>query len=202
MSDHIYVVYYKDDIIGTFNNKLILDKHITYAKQLNLITEDIKITRFRLNSLLGLENENIKKEPIKIDKKPEPIKHEENPEVLAEKEKIAKEKAEILHKINMLKHQKKLLEEEKTTFESDNNLYNMFKKEFETNKEFEIPELFRQKYEIFRRLEESNNLNFDNYKIEWDKVKPKNNYSMFSVNPYELQFETSKEIVENESFII
>jgi hypothetical protein len=209
----MYLVFYKDDIIGIFNDKSTLNQHLDYCKKLNLMSNsDIKITTFRLNSLFGIENElpiknnnieSIKKiEPIK-NNKVEPIKKiEETPEVLAEKEKIAKEKADILHKINMLKHQKKLLEEEKTIYESDIKLYNTFKTELETNKEFEIPELFIEKYNIFKILEETNNLTFDKFKIEWDKVKPKNNYSMFSANPYEQQFETPKANIETETFVI
>jgi hypothetical protein len=53
---------------------------------------------------------------------------------------------------------------------------------------FVVPPLFSLKYCIYEKLENENNLSFSNYKIEWDKVKPVNNYDLFTENPYEDSF--------------
>jgi hypothetical protein len=59
---------------------------------------------------------------------------------------------------------------------------------------FEVPEIFSLKYKIFEKLEASKQLNFDVFKVEWEKVKPKNNYNLFASNPYENSFINEKRI--------
>ena len=38
---------------------------------------------------------------------------------------------------------------------------------------------------MFEKLEDKNTLTFDIFYEEWEKIKPKNNYSMFGSNAYE-----------------
>jgi hypothetical protein len=63
---------------------------------------------------------------------------------------------------------------------------------------FIIPELFTLKYGIFDKLNSENKLNFENYREEFNKVKPKNNYDMFSANPYEESFINKKDDKDEE----
>jgi hypothetical protein len=100
-------------------------------------------------------------------------------------------KIDINHDINELKKQKKQLEEDKQSFTYDLKIYEKLKIEKEKIENFEIPEIFALKFNIYEKLEASNNLTFEVFKIEWEKVKPKNNYSLFSANPYENLFATS-----------
>jgi hypothetical protein len=53
---------------------------------------------------------------------------------------------------------------------------------------FVIPEIFNLKYRLFEKLETTNTLSFDVFYEEWEKIKPKNNYSMFGSNSYEESF--------------
>lgn len=79
---------------------------------------------------------------------------------LAEKElKLGLEKYELNKELNELKMEKKRLDEKKNQYETDLKLYNIFK----TKKNFTIPELFIEKFNLFKKLEEKNTLNFDNY---------------------------------------
>ena len=100
-------------------------------------------------------------------------------------------KIDTKHMINELKKQKKKLEEEKQSYEYDLKMYEKLKIEKGKIENFEIPEIFTLKFNIFEKLETSNHLNFEVFKTEWEKVKPKNNYSLFSANPYEISFTNS-----------
>ena len=102
--------------------------------------------------------------------------------------KIQQDRIDLVHKINELKMQKKKIEEDKNAFTSDLQLYKNLLKEKEKRPDFKIPELFESKFKIFSKLEEANTLNYEDYKIEWDIVKPKNNYNLFSTTTYEDNF--------------
>lgn len=67
-------------------------------------------------------------------------------------------------------------------------MYEKLKIENSKIENFEIPDIFNLKFNIFKKLEDTNELNFDVFKVEWDKVKPSNNYSLFATNPYETSF--------------
>ena len=79
---------------------------------------------------------------------------------LAEKElKLGLEKYKLNRELNELKMEKKRLDEKKNQYETDLKLYNIFK----TKNNFTIPELFIEKFNLFKKLEKDNILNFDNY---------------------------------------
>jgi len=114
-----------------------------------------------------------------------------------EYKKIQQEKIDLNSKINELKYEKKKLEDFKNEYKNDLKLYEIFSKEKLNNENFVIPELFTLKFGIFDKLNNSNNLSFENYKEEYNKVKPKNNYDMFTNNPYENSFEIENKPLEN-----
>jgi len=97
-------------------------------------------------------------------------------------------KIDTKHQINELKKQKKKLEEEKQSYDYDVKMYEKLKIEKNKIENFEIPDIFALKFNIFEKIEASNQLNFEVFKIEWDKVKPSNNYSLFATNSYEISF--------------
>jgi hypothetical protein len=100
-------------------------------------------------------------------------------------------KIDTKHEINELKKQKIKLEEDKESYEYDLKIYNKLKNDKEKIENFEIPEIFILKYNIYKKLEESNKLNFNVFRIEWEKVKPINNYNLFATNTYDNLFTNS-----------
>jgi hypothetical protein len=86
------------------------------------------------------------------------------------KEELEK-KIELQNSINELKKKRERMEENKRMYEVDIDLYNKFKKIKETNSNFNIPEMFIEKYDFFEELEKENKLCWENY---YELYKPKN----------------------------
>ena len=202
-----FILILKNEAIGIYDNEEILNNFINGCLQNNFFNkDDIKIKKYNINSINCLNIENTtyqskiiseKKEIIK-EKKIENIKKELNEseeykELIKSEEytKLMQMKIDTKHQINELKKQKIKLEEEKESYEYDLKMYKKLKNEKEKIENFEIPEIFTLKFNIYKKLEESNELNFEVFKIEWEKVKPLNNYSLFSTNTYENLFTNS-----------
>jgi hypothetical protein len=190
-----FILFLKNEAIGIYDNEEILNNFINGCLQNNFFNkDDIKIKKYNINSIncLNIDNTNYqnkiiseKKEIIK-EKKIENIKKNviESEEYI----KLMQTKIDTKHQINELKKQKIKLEEEKESYEYDLKIYKKLKNEKEKIENFEIPEIFTLKFNIYKKLEETNQLNFEVFKIEWEKVKPQNNYSLFSPNIYENSF--------------
>jgi len=86
------------------------------------------------------------------------------------KEELEK-KIELQNSISELKKKRERMEENKRIYEVDIDLYNKFKKIKETNSNFNIPEMFIEKYDFFEELEKENKLCWENY---YELYKPKN----------------------------
>ena len=82
---------------------------------------------------------------------------------------LMNKKKELVHTLNCIKFNKKKIKDIENEFKSDLELYNKFKT-LNLDSEFKIPELFKEKFEIIKLLENSNNLNYYNY------VKKLHNY--------------------------
>jgi hypothetical protein len=107
-------------------------------------------------------NEKIKtKEPTK-------------PKELTEDE--LKKKTDIQNSIFELKRKKEKLEESKRVYEVDLDLYKKFKKIKETNNNFEIPEMFIDKYELIEGLDKENKLCWENFNELFIPKKVETNY--------------------------
>jgi len=207
MSDYVFIVYLKNNVIAVYNNEILLNTFIDGAVQKNFFKkEEIKIEKYTMNSMLCItKKEEIiipKKEKIDIPKKEVNMEPKKLQEYLNSDEykKLAQERTDTKHEINILKLKKKKYEEEKQVFESDLKIYYQFKKAKEQDN-FEMPDMFIIKYDIFKKLEENNQLTFELFKEEWDKVKPKNNYNLFNANSYEETF-TNKQSELNVEFNI
>ena len=103
---------------------------------------------------------------------------------------IANQKIELQHNINLLKKQKENMEEIKNVFENDLKIFKLFKQTKESNNDFEISELFIDKYKIMEELDIDNKLTLENF-IKKFKNNDKNkdvykNY--FGSNSYEELF--------------
>jgi hypothetical protein len=108
--------------------------------------------------------------------------------------KIQQDKIDLKHDINELKIKQKKLKEEEISFKNDVEVYKQLTKELDKNPEFVIPELFKDKFNLIIKLERANNLTFIDFKKEWDIIKPKNNYNLFTTTTYEDSFKEKKQV--------
>ena len=94
---------------------------------------------------------------------------------------IGQEKIDVTYHINLLKQEKKKIQEKENEYNYDLELYKKFKELKGTNNNFKVPELFVNKYNIFLKLEDSNELSFDNFIILYQPEVISTDYdSMFS----------------------
>jgi hypothetical protein len=214
MEDFVYILYLNNKVIGVFDNKFSLDTFVNGCEQNDFFyKKNIYVESFVRNSCLKYESSH----NVKVDNKKNPneidirvketndknriislletfkIKNDikKKKEELEKSEEFLKntqEKIDLTSKINELKLQKKKIEEAQNEYNNDIQLYHKFKKDKDSNINFIIPELFTLKYGIFDKLNNEKKLNFENYREEYNKIKPKNNYDMFSANPYEESF--------------
>ena len=151
----------------------------------NLENEDI----IRKKMIENLEKNKLKKT---LEKKKDELEKSE------EFIKIQQDKIDLKHDINELKAKQKKLKEEETSFKNDLNVYKQLVKELNKNPEFVIPELFKDKFNLIVKLEHTNNLTFNDFKKEWDIIKPKNNYNLFTTTSYEDSFKEKKQVLFQE----
>ena len=190
-----FILFLKNEAIGIYDNEEILNNFINGCYQNNFFNkDDIKIKKYNINSIncLNIENKVIPEKNLETKKNLETEKNLENKkkELIESEEykKLMQMKIDTKHEINELKKQKIKLEEDKESYEYDLKVYKKLKNEKEKIENFEIPEIFTLKYNIYKKLEESNELNFNVFKTEWEKVKPQNNYNLFTANTYENLF--------------
>jgi hypothetical protein len=209
-----YVLFKNENVIGIFDDEQITNTYIDGCIQNNFFTRDnIKIQKYTMNSLFCHNKDKIintvevKKSNVESNKDQVIKSTVESEKKIDFKElckdenykKIVQDKIDINHKINELKQKKKKIEESKITYDVDIKLYDKFKNEKEKQSSFVIPEIFNLKYELFEKLETTNKLSFDEFYNEWEKIKPKNNYSMFGSNSYEDSFvENAPEVINIE----
>ena len=87
-----------------------------------------------------------------------------NSEEIEEIQNLITETNDIQYKLNLLKKDnKEKLEEKKNVFVIDKDLYFKFKDSLETDDQFTVPEIFLNKYKLFRTLEEEGNLTWEEF---------------------------------------
>ena len=210
MNQSCYILNVSNNIIGVFDNKRELNHIISECIKHNFFKKsDMNIMEFEINKLFGsLDLDN----NIEIENQKNPILNQkailqkitetnlidvakiigcEYKEENEELKEIYQKKIDTQHEINLLKNQMKKMEEYKTQYEADLRLYHVFKKEAIDDNNFIIPELFTKKYSIFQKLENSESLNFENFRKEIDNHKEENNYSLFGSTTYDKKFEES-----------
>ena len=107
---------------------------------------------------------------------------------------VGQEKIDLTYHINVLKLEKKKIQEKETEYKYDIELYKKFKQLKETESKFIIPHLFNTKYNIFSKLDETNELSFDNFMILYQPEVISTDYdSMFSAPSH---YKTSKVSVQ------
>jgi len=83
-------------------------------------------------------------------------------------DKINKDKIDLQHNINMLNIKKQKILESKQIYDNDIKLYNLFNEKIINEPGFKIPELFENKYNIFKKLDLENKLSWDTFILEYD----------------------------------
>lgn len=124
----------------------------------------VVLEEFTDNNTTDSEKQIVKKETT-VTKQPRELNEEE-----------IKNKAELQNSIYELKRKKEKLEESKRVYDVDVDLYKKFKKIKDTNSNFEIPEMFIDKYELMENLEKDNKLCWDNFVELYTPKKVSTNY--------------------------
>ena len=161
----LHALLYKKNIIGLFSDYQVCTFMIDGLVQNHFIDEKfIEIKSYYENSILSVDykeetNNNIIEEftdnnTTDTEKKPEKYKPTEEE---------VKNKMELQNSISELKKKKEKMEESKRVYEVDLDLYNKFKKILENKPDFNIPEMFIEKYQLIEGLEKENKLCLVNY---------------------------------------
>jgi hypothetical protein len=155
------------------NYNIKLQKKINYKKESN----NVELLNFEIESNTSTTNDNISNISINhswpipdativnIDdnKSEDSDDYYKNKNIIEKYNIIGQEKIDIVHNLNLLKQQKNKEIEKENIYNSDIKIYKILKLKKEKDNKFEIPELFKQKYEIFKNLELNNLLNYENY---------------------------------------
>ena len=192
-----FLINYRNKILGVYSDIEQARLFINSCLSNNLMTGSAEILVFTTNSCyctnkinITLENKIKKNDPvpdniIKPIPVPEIIKKEvdhKDPTFI----KLAEDKIALQHKINMLKVLKEKIKESKEQYEYDIKLYDKFKKNLIDDNSFIIPELFKDKFLILKKLDDENRLNCDNFLREYNHD---NTYEeFFKLNSYDESF--------------
>lgn len=148
----------KNFLNGLKNNNLLkkLDKYTIKSFHKNTINQVNEL--FYDNKKLDfIEKKNIK--PI--------IKKKYTEEIKKKKQELFEKKTEIDIKKHKLNLQKSKIENSKNTYKNDIILFKKFKKLISKDEKFEIPEMFKNKFMLFKKLENDNKLSWENFYIEY-----------------------------------
>lgn len=178
----IYIVCQKDKVVGTFDNYNICVDNIKGINELGW-ANDLTIKKFTTNSFNFIsELDPLKKDEEKNENVEE--KNEDN-DKKKKKEEIRKK-----HMENIKQQQKKVIEESRNKYKTDYKLYLKFKDLKEKDEKFEIPGLFKRKYEVMKKLDNENNLSWETFNTEYkEEDYTGKNKNVFDVaNEYEASF--------------
>lgn len=209
-----FLIEYNNKIIGVYNTFNDAETFVLSCLQNRLMTHTVKILTFRLNSCFQIESKQISLNKQPINKqyashiKPIVIQQKNidtksvniDPKSAETLQKIAKEKIDLQHKINMLKNHKKKLDESKNVYENDIKLFELFNDSKTNDPAFIIPELFREKYNIMHKLKTQQNLSWETFTKEYQQESFEDNY--FDLNDYEESFINDKQHTIDEEFDI
>lgn len=201
------ILYHKNDVIGLYESYELCNDFI---KSLSSIGFDsrFKIVKFKINTCIKEWTKEISTNinNIEEDKTSETFIKKENNYVESKKDqktetkktkkknkKEAKDKQKEQYNINLLKAQREKIIESKNKYEVDLKLYNNFKDKLRVDPNFEIPEIFTEKYSIFKRLDDNNDLNWDSFATEY---KEKDFNGRFS-NIFEVSNEFDQKFCSN-----
>jgi hypothetical protein len=202
-----FLIKYKNKVIGVYTDLDQAKLFINSCLSNNLMNGSIDILVYKSNSCLCIDTITIKNDIEKIEIKKEEIKII-TPVIKKELDcndplflKLAEDKINLQHKINMLKVQKERIKESREIYENDIKLYTKFKQILINDPIFTIPELFKEKFNLFKKLDEENKLNWDNFTKEYIHSNIYNEH--FKLNSYDESYiDIDKKEDFNEEFEI
>ena len=171
-----YALFNSEKLIGIFDSSESINNMINGMVQNKLCKKNkLTIRTFFENTIYEVNTED-KNDEIENDKNTE-IKTDILKLTPEEEEKRNKKKCELEYELNTLKKNQEKIEESKKTFKVDLELYKKFKKIKEENYQFDIPELFIEKYEVFEMIEKDNNLNWEHFYANYKQKNLASSYS-------------------------
>lgn len=180
-----YLLYQSDNLVGVFDD-LQKAKDMAQSAINNGWAKNFSVVKYKLNTCLKLTTHVVDEDN---DSETDEESNNEYKELnSSEEDNIKKQKADIQKKLNLLKIQKDKIEESKNKYEIDLELYTEFKNKLEEDINFEIPELFQDKYKIFHQLESQDNLDWETFSLLYKEPDFHGNFT----NVFELanDFET------------
>lgn len=165
----LYGLFNNNNLIGIFDNINNLNYMIDGLTK-NKYAKNLTFKSFYPNTICEFDDNHKNDDNNKNDNKEEVVQE-------LDKEGL-EEKSKIEYELNVLKKEKQRIEDSKKEYEVDLELYNRFKKIFEENPDFELPELFITKYKIFNELDINNNLSWDTFYQNYKKEDMTNSYSV------------------------
>lgn len=181
-----YLLYQSDNLVGVFDD-LQKAKDMAQSVINNGWAKNFSVVKYKLNTCLKLTTHVVDEDDdIEIE---EDSNNNEYKELnTSEEDNIKKQKSDIQKKLNLLKIQKDKIEESRNKYDIDLELYNEFKNKLEEDINFEIPELFQDKYKIFHQLESQDNLDWETFSLLYKEPDFHGNFT----NVFELtnDFET------------
>jgi hypothetical protein len=205
----LYLIEYNGVVIGAYDDFNMAELFIKSCIQSKLMTSASKIIKYTKNSCFStgsqLYNTNNIHPDAHLDARPSvrlvlpsefvnqpKIRVPDNiiiPPIDLEKnetyQKVAKEKSELLHNINLIKAKKEKMIESKQVYENDLKLFELFSMNKKSDSGFIIPELFLDKFTLLNNLRESGTLSWETFMKE-HKTNQSNEYDdYFAPNNYE-----------------
>lgn len=114
-----------------------------------------------------------------------------------------KKKSELQYELNKIKKEHERLEESHRIFDVDVGLYYEFKKILTKKPDFEIPELFQDKYPFMERLDHDNMLNWDNFHKYYKCHPIETGYTnMFNSMPVNVPFNNINNNIKTEKEVL
>jgi hypothetical protein len=167
-------------LFALLNNKQLIGMYTDYNLCLQMIDglvdnnfvkrNNLSIKAFFDNSITSTTYE--KESLVKVETKN--IIVDKNNIIDPEKNKLAND---IQNELSLLKKQKEKLEESKKVYEVDIELYNKFKNIKKENINFQIPDMFIDKYELMEKLENENKLCWENFNSEYKHPVSQTSYT-------------------------
>ena len=198
--DNLYLIKYNNTVIGAYTSYKLAEIFILSCFQNNLMKNSAIILIIKTNScycintkIIYESNNNIvlerKKPFIDIDKNYNPV-YENNEKDMKinninlenakiKLETIGNKKNNLQHKINIIKYNNEKQLETKKIYEIDIELFKKFLDNQLNDPLFTIPDLFKEKFNVFKKLFDNNNLSYETFFKEYYN---KYNYTYLKYN--------------------